>query len=230
MGILHNIRMRRRGLLLQCHGMGPFTPTSVQAFISGRCEQCGDRIPEITLLGNALTVMPKQIVVLCVSCRGSSCVFHNNHAFRVDRVDSKPLRTVDRDVLLGEIATLANRSGCRFDYYDFLLCLRHGFGLFQSYGRNPYAGFSESVAAHAVRRFGRLLPGSCAECGALWANDWEMQRDLDAILQYRGVNKLYCPACKLPNKCQWFMRAGAMTERHKLGLSGSGYAVSLMRP
>lgn len=210
--------MRRRARKAIGHGLGPFTPDCLMAFSQCRCQKCGRPIPENSLLGNALVVQYESILVLCSACRtGKECILYPEHPFRWLPRSDNANNTIERTVLIGEMDWLIAKGNLSFSGYEFLLCLRHGFAHFQKYGRNPFAGFSATVLQDAERRFGRPLPGNCGECGALWANAWELaQKNRGDRLRERQYSDIRCWACGFPHAGQWFMRTSLTEEKRCL--------------
>lgn len=216
--MLHTVYMRHRARKVLGKGLGPFTSDCLVAFSQGRCQQCAKPIPETSLLGNALIVQDKSVLVLCSACRtGKQCVLYPEHPFCSVPRRAEANNTIDKAVLIGEMDWLIAKGDLGFSYHDFLLCLRHGYGQFQRFHRKPFAGYSATTLENAKCRFGHPLPGSCGECGALWANAWEMSRDnKDDILRARKYSDSTCRACGFPHSDQWFMRTTLIEERRLL--------------
>ena len=216
--MFHRWRMRRKGRLIAYQGAGPFTSAFAKGFIHAVCQQCGARLPETALLGNALTVQPNEVAILCSYCRcGIKQSLYDKHPFEADGPDSPANNTVDRLAVLGEIATLTGGSNHSLSYYECLLCLRNGLGCLQRLSRHPFSGFTANRCNEAKHQYGNSLPGSCGECGALWANEWEMRRDnIEDILRSRGYETDYCYACAFPHEQQWFLRSSPEWEMRLL--------------
>lgn len=214
----HKWWMHWRACRIRQRGIGPFTPAMCNAFVYGFCQRCGKPLPENALLGNALVIVPGQVQALCSRCRtGTDYMLYPEHPFRASPHCSEANNTVDRRVLLGELDRVVKTGYLRFSYLDLVLCLREGYGQFQRYGRKPFGGFSSDVVTSARAHFGRLLPGSCSECGALWASEWEMLRpDARKVLDERGYSDEYCWTCHFPHDQQWFMRTTYEEEAHLL--------------
>ena len=217
--MLHTFNMRRRARKIFQNGLGPFTSACLIAFSQCRCQRCAKPVPENSLFGNALVVQDASILVLCSACRiGEECVLYPAHPFRSRTRNAAANNTVDRIVVLAETDWLTAKGDLGFSYHDLLLCLRHGYGHFQEFRRKPFAGYSATIVEDAKRRFGRPLPGSCGECGALWANEWELSRDnSEDILRDREYSDVECYACGFPHSHQWFMRTSFAEERRSIG-------------
>lgn len=217
--IFHSLLMRRRSKRVLESGLGPFTSDCLIAFSQCRCQQCAKPISENSLLGNALVAQKECILVLCSACRtGKECVLYPKHPFRSLPRSAEDNNTIDRAIIIGEMDWLISNGDLGFSFHDFLLCLRSGYGLFQKYSRKPFSGYSAKILQDAKSSFGRPLPGSCGECGALWANVWEMsQKNKDEILRGRHYSMSNCWACGFPHSDQWFMRISFAEESQLLG-------------
>ena len=205
--LIHNRKMRRTGKETIPLGLGPFTPASLFSFTNRLCQKCGKSIPEQTLFGNSISISSGTIEFLCIKCRtGVDNKLYSDHPVNVAEPKSETNNTIDRLVIIGEIDHLIKEGNLNFTYYDVILCLRQGFGHFQKFNRKPFSGFSKFILNEATHRFGRPLPGSCAECGALWANEWELSlKNVDAILKHRNYSSTQCWSCGFLHSNQWFL-------------------------
>lgn len=176
------------------------------------CQRCERDISEFTLLGNALVIVPGAVEILCSRCRtGTDYPLSLDHPFNA-LPHKRANDTIDRSTLVGEIAAITHGTGgTPFTVYEAVLCLRQGLGLFQRSSRRPFAGFDATTLADAKQRFGTPLPGSCAECGALWANKWAFNRN-PTLLESSKYSPGRCWACRFPTTQQWFMRTTLDTE------------------
>ena len=220
MNFLSFLRSRIRAQFNLGRGLGPFQSPMLRAFVSCYCQRCGRSISEFTLFGNALVVLRGAVEVLCSFCR-TGLEFklyglHPSNSLPRDQVN----RTTDRLSIIGELVTVVQSRRGNLSFYDIVLCLGGELAAFQRYGREPFEGFDYSTRDKARQRFGRPLPGNCAECGALWANEWELATN-PSILQQRGHNTGVCRACAFPMAGQWFMRTTYAAECELLTVSPS---------
>lgn len=212
--MIHNLHMSRLSKSAVAQGFGPFSSHAIAALVSGICEKCGRAINEFSLFGNSLVVAPGKIRVLCCKCRtGRQPFFGVQHPFVASPRNSLSNNTINRATIVGEVVHLLRLRTLDFSYHDYLLCLRTGFGSFQRFSRKAYAGFSRMTLEAAKDHFGRALPSSCHECGALWANAWEMSRpNIQELLAERGYNTNHCWSCYFPHSEQWFLRIDLASE------------------
>jgi hypothetical protein len=202
---LRQRRTRRRGIGVSAVGLGPFPRSTLEAFRCCMCSACGVPISENTLFGNALVISAGRVEILCSRCRtGVYHALYPDHPFNASSRKSKGNNSVDRVLVIGEIAELMQEKNHGMSWLDIVLCLRGGVGgLQQIGGRRPYSGLSAECANRGRARYGRPLPGSCAECGARWANEWQMSHN--QVPAGRESSER-CWACAFPLQNTWFMR------------------------
>ncbi len=198
-------------------GFGPFPKKWTQSFISSICDSCGVHLPESTLLGNALVIEEASIRIKCAKCRiGRVHELYRDHPKNTHK-KSKANNTIDRELIVCEIYDYMTNFNKDLTWFEIVLCLRGDIDNFQKFNRRKFQGLDKTISDSVAKRYGNPLPGSCSECGALWANEWEMnQKNINEILEQRRYSEEKCWACGFETKHQWFMRETIDTEIKKI--------------
>jgi len=195
-------------------GIGPFTSEYLRHLLIYKCQSCGQAIPENSVFGNSLIISHGEISLLCSQCRtGTRFGLKHNHPFNALPQNPKHW-TVSPFQVVFEIREITNGK-INLSYYDIALCLRNSYGYLQKHNREAYAGFSEEHALLAKDRFGKAVPGSCGECGGLWANEYEVRMKMD-VAKERNFNGKSCPYCSFPVAKGWFIRESFESEQDKI--------------
>lgn len=209
MGLLTDWRTRRKGRRQVGLGMGPFGRRALEGLAGSYCSRCGRPISESTLFGNAITIGGGGVHCLCSSCRtGVQYKLYPEHPFNACSRTDAANQSVDRILMIGEMADLIASGHLGLTWFDIVVCLRLGVGGLQRHHRRRFSGFDRDRVRRGREQFGRLLPGSCGECGALWANEWEYARGvhLQSGARSHRWSDTECWACGFPHELQWFMR------------------------
>ena len=183
---------------------GPFAPEFFKALKESSCMNCGTRINELALFGNALVVEPKKVVTKCLNCR-------EGHVETLDRSVIKEQEQFKPDLDIDGVIFHVHQhrysdSGELMEWLYVLLKLRQNYAYFQS-SSNTAEGF-RTVWEKSEYIYGHLLGiGSCGECGAVWRDYSE-----GTGKEIKGWNSEVCWSCGLPHEMQWHMRISGEEE------------------